>query len=126
MNIEPQVAAQVAEAACPRAGARENGVSKPWDSRSPTSVAAAIICLIAQQPKVGWLPRSEGYVSLSACTTMWRDRYLSAGCFLPQASKHPDAAEVSTASGVAEVLACRAAAASLIQLCYFGPPSLQT
>ncbi len=42
----------MAERACPRAGQRENGVSKPWDGRSPTSIAAALIYLVTSLPKV--------------------------------------------------------------------------
>ena len=47
-----QAASEVAEVACPRAGTRENGQLKPWDGRSPLSIAAAIIYLVTRLPKV--------------------------------------------------------------------------
>lgn len=48
-----QVANEVAERACPRGAAKEGGQPKPWDGRTPISVAAALISLVTALPKVG-------------------------------------------------------------------------
>ena len=42
--------------ACPRAGSGDNGELKPWDGRSPLSIAAAIIYLVTRLPKVMLTP----------------------------------------------------------------------
>ena len=42
----------MASIACPRAGSGDNGELKPWDGRSPLSIAAAIIYLVTRLPKV--------------------------------------------------------------------------
>jgi len=47
-----QAAAAVAAIACPKAGSGDNGELKPWDGRSPLSIAAAIIYLVTRLPKV--------------------------------------------------------------------------
>ena len=41
-----------AERAVPRAGAQLNGQPHDWDSRSPTTIAAAVIYLVTCLPKV--------------------------------------------------------------------------
>ena len=47
-----QAAAAVAAIACPPAGSGDNGELKPWDGRSPLSIAAAIIYLVTRLPNV--------------------------------------------------------------------------
>ncbi len=46
----------MASIACPQAGTRDNGELKPWDGRSPLSIAAAIIYLVTRLPKVASRP----------------------------------------------------------------------
>ena len=47
-----QVANEVAERASPRGAAKQGGEPKPWDGRTPISVAAGLILLVAVLPKV--------------------------------------------------------------------------
>lgn len=42
----------MAERASPRGGAKQGGQPKPWDGRTPISVAAGLILLVAVLPKV--------------------------------------------------------------------------
>jgi hypothetical protein len=46
----------VAERASPRGGAQQGGQPKPWDGRTPISVAAGLILLVAVLPKVNPAP----------------------------------------------------------------------
>ena len=47
-----QVANEVAERASPRGAAKQGGQAKPWDGRTPISIAAGLILLVAVLPKV--------------------------------------------------------------------------
>lgn len=42
----------MAERASPRGAAKQGGQAKPWDGRTPISVAAGLILLVALLPKV--------------------------------------------------------------------------
>mmetsp|Transcript_21051 Transcript_21051/g.63346 ORF Transcript_21051/g.63346 Transcript_21051/m.63346 type:complete len:338 (-) Transcript_21051:1859-2872(-) len=56
VNQDMKVAVDTAERAVPRAGAQLNGEPHDWDSRSPTTIAAAVIYLVTCLPRASLHP----------------------------------------------------------------------
>ncbi|KAK9830270.1 hypothetical protein WJX72_010697 [[Myrmecia] bisecta] len=78
-NTDMRAATEIAEAAMPRVG-RDDAVVKPWQSKSPISIAAAIIYMVVSLPKASAQPNIINIATVAGVAegtlrTTYRDLY---------------------------------------------------
>ena len=70
----------MAERASPRGAAKQGGQAKPWDGRTPISVAAGLILLVAVLPKVPLNPAAcPALLRLTGCSDVYCSSRSSGG-----------------------------------------------